>query len=68
LLATTSNDVLGEKEDKIALAFVEEVNWAVDFRFSLVQGASCLMRRLGQVRDTLQVPSQALAKMSLSAI
>jgi len=67
-LATTSNDELGQEEDQIALPCVEEVHWAVHFSFSLLEGASLLIRRLGQVRDTLQIPSQALAKMSLWAI
>jgi hypothetical protein len=53
--ATTSNDKLGQDEDKIALPFLEEVNWAVHFRFSLLEDALRMMRRLGQVRDTLQV-------------
>jgi len=67
-LATTSNDELGQEDDKIALPCVEEVRLAVHFRFSLLEGASLLMRRLGQVQDTLQVPWQALVTMSLPAI
>jgi len=49
-------------------AFVEEVHWAVHFHFSFQERASLLMHRLRQVRDTLQVPWQALAQMSFSAI
>ena len=40
----------------------------VHFHFSLMEGAFLLMRRHGQVRDTLHIPRQALAKISLSAI
>ena len=46
---------------------MEEVQWAVHFRFSLLEGVSLLMHRPGQVRDTLHVLCQALAKMSPSA-
>jgi hypothetical protein len=53
---TTSNDDLGQKEVKIPLPFVEKVYWVVHLDFSLPEGASLLMRRLGQVQDTLQVP------------
>jgi len=42
-LATTSNDELGQEDDKIALPFVEEVHWAVHYRFFLLEGASLLM-------------------------
>jgi len=56
LLATTSDDELGQEEDKIALPIVEEVHWALHFHFSLLEGASVWMRSLGQVQDTLQVP------------
>ena len=55
-LDQSANDELGQEEDKIARPFVEEVHWAVDFRFSLLEGESLLMRHLGQVWDTLQVP------------
>jgi hypothetical protein len=55
-LGTTSNDQLAQEVDKVALLFVEEVHWAVYFRFSLLDGESLLMRHLGQVRDTLQDP------------
>jgi len=67
-LATTSNDELCQEEDKIAQPFVEEVHWAVHCCFSLLAGTSLLMRHLGQVRDTLQVPWHALSKMSRSAM
>jgi len=46
---------------------MEEVHWVVHFLFSLLEGAFLLMRRLGQVPDTLQVPSQAFPQMNLSA-
>ena len=68
LLTTTSNDELGQEEDKIALPCVEGVQWVVHFCLSLLEGASHLMRHLGQVPDTLQVCRQAFAKLSLSAI
>jgi len=67
-LATTVNNKLGPEEDKITLPFVEEVHCVVDFRFSLLQGATLLKHCLCQVWDTLQVHWQWLAKISLSAI
>ena len=68
-LATTSNDKLGQREDKIAPPFVEEVHWGVPFHFCLApKGAPLLIGRPGQVRATRQFGGQAFDDMSLSAI
>jgi len=58
LLAPTTNDKLGQEEDKIARPSVKEVHWVAQFRFSLLEEASLLMHHLGQVLDTLQNPWQ----------
>jgi len=67
-LTTTSNDEFGQAEDKIALPFVEKVHRVLHLHFSVLEGASLLMCCLSHVPDTLQVPWQASAKMSPSAI
>jgi len=55
-LATTSNDVLVPKADKIAPLFVKEVHWGEHFHLSLVrEGAPLKMGHFRQVRDTPQV-------------
>jgi len=68
LLASTTNDELGQEVEKISLPFAEEVHQAVHFDFSGLEGACPLMRCLHHIPNTLQVPWQALDVMSLSAI
>jgi len=56
LLTTTSNDELGQEEDKIAPLFVEEVHWGDHFHVSLVpEGEPLIMCHLDQVWDIPQV-------------
>jgi len=68
-IATTSNDELGQKEDKIEPPVMEEGHQGVHVHFHLVgKGAPLLFRCDCQVWDTVQVRCQALAEISLSAI